>query len=82
MTLNHRTVLLEEAVAALMPLASVADNVGTYVDGTFGRGGHAALILQHLAPTGHLVAFDKDPEAALAAAATMSAQDARLRFRA
>ena len=79
MTLNHRTVLLEEAVAALMPLASVADNVGTYVDGTFGRGGHAALILQHLAPTGHLVAFDKDPEAALAAA-TMSAQDARLRF--
>eukprot|EP01030_Chromulinospumella_sphaerica_P015422 gene15422-biopygen13523 len=36
---------------------------GTWVDATFGRGGHSRLILQRLGPQGHLVAFDKDPEA-------------------
>jgi 16S rRNA (cytosine1402-N4)-methyltransferase len=37
---------------------------GTYVDATFGAGGHAALILQALGPAGRLVAFDLDPSAA------------------
>ena len=57
-TWQHTTVLLNEAVAAL-----VTKPEGTYVDATFGRGGHARLILQQLAPQGRLVAFDKDPEA-------------------
>ncbi len=79
MALTHQTVLLEEAVAALMTGTLTAENVGTYVDGTFGRGGHAACILKYLAPSGRLVAFDKDPEAAQAAAA-MAADDDRLCF--
>jgi len=79
MALTHQTVLLEEAVAALMTGTLTAENVGTYVDGTFGRGGHAACILKYLAPSGRLVAFDKDPEAAQVAA-TMATNDHRLRF--
>jgi len=59
--LQHTTVLLNEAVDAL--LGGGASPAGTFVDGTFGRGGHTRLILQRLAPQGRLVAFDKDPEA-------------------
>ena len=70
---SHTTVLLNEAVDAL-----VTDPRGQYVDATFGRGGHARLILRRLAPEGRLIAFDKDPEA-LAEAARI--QDARLAVR-
>ena len=55
---SHTTVLLHEAVDAL-----VHDAYGSYVDATFGRGGHAREILRRLAPAGRLIAFDKDPEA-------------------
>ena len=63
---NHATVLLNEAVDALFnnatdPSAPEAD--GTYVDATFGRGGHSRLILSRLSPVGRLIAFDRDPEA-------------------
>jgi 16S rRNA (cytosine1402-N4)-methyltransferase len=51
----HITVLLSEAVDAL-----VTDTAGFYVDGTFGRGGHSALILERLAPAGRLLGIDKD----------------------
>ncbi|WP_020207923.1 16S rRNA (cytosine(1402)-N(4))-methyltransferase RsmH [Gilvimarinus chinensis] len=51
----HITVLEQEAVDAL-----VVDAAGFYVDGTFGRGGHSARILQGLSPAGRLLAFDKD----------------------
>jgi len=54
--LQHRTVLLEEAVAALVTRAD-----GVYVDGTFGRGGHSRLVLDKLGQAGRLIAFDKDP---------------------
>jgi len=60
-TLNpwqHRTVLLSEAVDALLWRPD-----GVYLDGTFGRGGHSRLILERLAPTGRLIAIDRDPEA-------------------
>jgi len=59
----HTTVLLPEAVAALVTQAQ-----GTYVDGTFGRGGHARAVLAALGPQGRLLAFDKDLEAVAAAA--------------
>ena len=70
---RHTTVLLTEAVQAL-----VTQEDGSYVDGTFGRGGHARAILQRLSPAGRLVAFDKDPEAVAAAA---EIGDARLTMR-
>ena len=56
--LIHTTVLLKEAVEAL---AIRSD--GVYIDGTFGRGGHSARILQALGPHGRLIALDKDPAA-------------------
>ena len=59
--LQHRTVLLDEAVDALGLNGERA--AGTYIDGTFGRGGHSRLILSKLAPQGRLIAFDKDPQA-------------------
>ena len=63
-TWRHTTVLLVEAVDALLTEAD-----GVYVDGTFGRGGHSRRLLQLLSPAGRLVAFDRDPEAVAAAAA-------------
>lgn len=56
---NHTTVLLQEAVDAL-----VWDADGYYVDGTFGRGGHSKAILARLSTKGKLLAIDKDPQAA------------------
>lgn len=55
---KHITVLLNEAVEAL-----VQDASGFYVDGTFGRGGHSALVLDQLAENGQLMGIDKDPTA-------------------
>jgi 16S rRNA (cytosine1402-N4)-methyltransferase len=60
---SHVPVLLEEAVAAL----NVREGK-TYVDGTFGRGGHSAAILARLGVRGRLLALDQDP-AALSAGA-------------
>ncbi|MEO5733061.1 MAG: 16S rRNA (cytosine(1402)-N(4))-methyltransferase RsmH [Rubrivivax sp.] len=62
-TLTHTPVLLAEAVDAL-----VTDTEGLYVDGTFGRGGHARALLARLGTAGRLVAFDKDPQAIAEAA--------------
>ena len=56
--LGHQTVLLREAVEALEIKPS-----GTYVDGTFGRGGHSRAILEQLGPQGRLLALDRDPQA-------------------
>jgi 16S rRNA (cytosine1402-N4)-methyltransferase len=54
----HVPVLSREAFEAL---AVQAD--GLYIDATFGRGGHTALILGALGPEGRVLAFDRDPEA-------------------
>ncbi len=59
---QHTTVLLSEAVDAL----DIQPD-GTYVDATFGRGGHSRLILSKLSPKGRLIAFDKDLDAIAAA---------------
>lgn len=56
----HRPVLLDEALTGL---AVGAHPQGLFVDGTYGRGGHAAAILTALAAEGVLHAFDQDPEA-------------------
>jgi 16S rRNA (cytosine1402-N4)-methyltransferase len=61
---QHITVLLNEAVEGLNLQPS-----GLYIDGTFGRGGHSALILQHLGEKGRLIAIDRDPQAAQSAEA-------------
>jgi len=73
---THTTVLLNEAVEALFP--DTAPAAGTYVDATFGRGGHSRAILQRLGPTGRLIAFDKDAEAVAEAARI---EDARFSIR-
>lgn len=65
--LQHITVLLDEAVDALLGAAGPSP-AGQWVDATFGRGGHSRQILQRLGPDGRLVAFDKDPEAIAEAA--------------
>jgi 16S rRNA (cytosine1402-N4)-methyltransferase len=59
---THTTVLLNEAIDAL-----VTSPDGVYVDGTFGRGGHARALLARLGPQGRVIALDRDPEAVAAA---------------
>ena len=68
----HLSVLAQPAVDALVTSAD-----GVYVDATFGRGGHSRMILARLSPRGTLIAIDRDPQAA-AAAATMD--DRRFHF--
>ncbi len=65
-TWQHTTVLLKEAVEALLTRTDA-----TYVDATFGRGGHSRLLLSKLGPQGRLIAFDKDLDA-IAEAATIT----------
>ena len=55
---SHVPVLLEEAVNALRVREGE-----TYVDGTFGRGGHSKAILARVGVRGRLLAFDQDPAA-------------------
>lgn len=76
---THTTVLLHEAVAALLgPAASTAAAPRTFVDATFGRGGHTRLLLSRLGPQDRVIAFDKDPQAVQAAA---TLQDPRFEIR-
>ena len=60
----HVAVLAQEAIEAL----NIRSN-GTYVDCTYGRGGHSRLILEKLGTGGRLIALDRDPEAIEAAKA-------------
>lgn len=59
----HAPVLAEATVEGVL-----TDPAGIYVDATFGRGGHARLLLERLAPGGRLIALDRDPAARDAAA--------------
>jgi 16S rRNA (cytosine1402-N4)-methyltransferase len=70
---EHVSVLLAESVAAL---AIKPD--GTYLDGTFGRGGHSRAILRSLSNSGRLIAFDKDPQAE--SSAEQFSEDPRFEF--
>ncbi|MGC2520311.1 MAG: 16S rRNA (cytosine(1402)-N(4))-methyltransferase RsmH [Burkholderiales bacterium] len=62
----HLPVLLHPAVDAL---AIESRRDGTFVDATFGRGGHSRLILDRLGSHGCLIALDRDSEAIAAARA-------------
>ena len=64
----HTAVLLPQVLAALNIKAG-----GTYVDATYGRGGHAGAILEKLIANGRLICLDRDPEAVAAARARFSA---------
>ncbi|MCA2018257.1 16S rRNA (cytosine(1402)-N(4))-methyltransferase RsmH [Vibrio tritonius] len=55
---QHISVLLHESIDGL---AIKPD--GTYIDGTFGRGGHSRTILSKLGPDGRLFSIDRDPQA-------------------
>ena len=55
---GHLPVLYDEVMEGLAVRSD-----GTYLDGTFGRGGHARGVLQDLGPGGRLLLMDKDPEA-------------------
>lgn len=54
----HQPVLLDECIEGL----NIRQD-GTYVDVTFGGGGHSRAIIQHLGPDGRLAAFDQDEDA-------------------
>ncbi|MFM2483148.1 16S rRNA (cytosine(1402)-N(4))-methyltransferase RsmH [Celerinatantimonas sp. YJH-8] len=69
---RHKTVLLDEAVDALNIHSS-----GTYIDGTFGRGGHSRLILSKLDQNGRLLVIDRDPQA-IATANELATEDPRV----
>ena len=58
MTTYHVPVLLNECIEAL----AIRSN-GTYVDVTFGGGGHSKEILKHLGSGGILYGFDQDKDA-------------------
>ncbi len=58
LSMTHVPVLYTQAMEGLR----VVEN-GTYLDGTFGRGGHARGVLQQLGPGGRLLVMDNDPEA-------------------
>ena len=63
---THEPVLLRETLACLAVRPS-----GLYVDGTYGRGGHAREILEQLGPRGRLWLVDQDPEACAHATQTL-----------
>ncbi|ENX26108.1 ribosomal RNA small subunit methyltransferase H [Acinetobacter sp. CIP 101966] len=73
--MSHISVLLHETIDALL----AGRNTGTYVDGTFGRGGHTRLLLSKLDENARVYAFDKDPQA-LAVAAELEQEDSRFKI--
>lgn len=71
-TSAHIPVLLHEVLEFMH-----VQPTGTYIDATFGRGGHSRALLERLAPAGRLIVFDRDPEA-IACARALAARDARV----
>lgn len=69
---EHVPVLIEEVLEVLAPSPG-----GFYVDGTFGRGGHTARLLQAIGASGRVLAVDRDP-AAIAAGRERFAHEPRL----
>ena len=65
---SHLPVMFGQALDGLRVLRD-----GRYLDGTFGRGGHARGVLDRLGPDGRLLVMDKDPEAIATAHALFGA---------
>ena len=72
---QHVPVMLAEVLEGLQ----VKTN-GIYLDGTFGRGGHAREVLNRLGTDGRLLLMDRDPQA-IASAQDEFAADARVLIR-
>jgi 16S rRNA (cytosine1402-N4)-methyltransferase len=72
---SHLPVLWQEVMDALRVRGD-----GRYLDGTYGRGGHARGVLDRLGPDGRLLVMDKDP-VAIANAQALAAGDARVAVR-
>jgi 16S rRNA (cytosine1402-N4)-methyltransferase len=72
---QHVPVMLAEVLEGLRVRSD-----GIYLDGTFGRGGHAREVLKRLGPAGRLLLVDRDPEA-IASAKREFASDARVSIR-
>jgi 16S rRNA (cytosine1402-N4)-methyltransferase len=72
---THTTVLLTDSIDAVL-----TDPSGTYIDATYGRGGHSRLLLSRLAPAGRLIAFDRDAQA-VANAQPLAETDSRFSIR-
>lgn len=66
---QHVPVLTDEVIEWLDPQPGQ-----TLVDGTFGGGGHTRELLKRLAPSGRLIAFDRDPDAVDRAEALFTGQ--------
>ena len=71
----HQSVLLNEAIDALMP-----ESEGIYIDCTLGDGGHSEAILKASSPAGRLIGIDADPEALAQAEQRLEAYRPRARF--
>ena len=69
---EHKGILIEEAIQAV-----VYDTSGSYVDMTFGRGGHAQRMLESLDSSARLLVLDRDPEA-INIAKELAKNDARV----
>ena len=72
---THAPVMLDEVIEALQ-----IQPQGVYLDGTFGRGGHAREVLKRLDERGRLLLMDRDPTA-IAQAEQEFGKDKRVRIR-
>ena len=68
---SHISVMAEPYIEGLC-----TDEAGRYVDATFGRGGHARLLLNRLSKDGEVLGLDRDPEAVTVGEA-LEAEDSR-----
>jgi len=73
-SVEHIPVLANEFIDALC-----IDPDGTYIDATFGRGGHSRMLLKRLSCKGRLIALDRDSDA-VAVGRKLEAEDSRFKI--
>lgn len=72
---KHISILVTEILDALQPSSG-----GTYLDGTFGGGGHTRAILERSQPEGRVIAVDRDPTVSVFAEELIEKYGNRFRF--